>query len=295
MNPVTFIAALVLLALPHLGRTAEIRTQTGSGYTDFVLEGVIEPGDTARFIELVRETPDALANLWLFSPGGDYEESMKLGRALRGLEFSTMVPSRVDGAPSCAVSLSGREPIDPANCTCASACFFAHIGSLHRGGTYLAVHRPYFAKGKFGQLSEQEATAKFNALQASARTYMAAMGVPVHVAEDILGTPSDRVMLLDDRTVKTYFWKYLPARHEWLQNRCSDFTPDERVRYDRYGTMILANGGRRRFAEFMTPSELEDHTRLLERDRATSECIIDVTGKSRREAQRKYFRANPAR
>ncbi|KGM54671.1 hypothetical protein N800_06745 [Lysobacter daejeonensis GH1-9] len=293
MNLLAIVATLALIALPHLGQAAEIRTQTGSGYTDFVLEGVIEPGDTERLVELVRETPEALSNLWLFSPGGDYEESMRLGRTLRALEFSTMVPSRVDEAPSCTVSLSGRQPIDPANCTCASACFFAHIGSLHRGGTYLAVHRPYFAKGKFGQLSEQEATAKFNALQSSARTYMADMGVPAHVAEDILGTPSDRVMLLDDRTVKTYFWKYLPARHEWLQNRCSDLSPEERARYDRYGAMVLANGGRRRFAEFMTPAEVEDHARLFQREGAALTCVVDVTAKSRREAQRKYFQSNP--
>lgn len=152
---------------------------------------------------------------------------MKIGRAMRALELSSYVPMRdSSGLPTCTNLGLGVTPTPEKieNCTCASACFFIHIGAIHRGGTYLAVHRPFFEKGDFGDLSQADAKKAFDLLQQSARDYMKEMGVPDHIQEDVLGTPSDKALVLDEKTIKTYFCLEIPYRHEWIRNKCGELT-----------------------------------------------------------------------
>ena len=59
---------------------------------------------------------------------------------------------------------------------------------------------------------------------------MSEMGVPQQVQEDVLGTSSEKALLLDEKTVKTYFLGDLPNRHEWIINKCERLTPSERNR-----------------------------------------------------------------
>ncbi len=194
----------VLMSLSIEASAADIRPLVhGSGsYRELVIEGTIESGDFEKFVKIIRDNQGQISTVYIFSPGGDFYEAMKIGRAMRSLELSSMVPMRdSSGRPSCGDGGFGPKPNDPKNCTCASAGFFIHIGGVHRGGTFLAVHRPYFEKGKFGKLLEEDAKKAFATLQDSARDYMLEMGIPKHIQEDVLGTPSERALILDEKTV----------------------------------------------------------------------------------------------
>ena len=159
----------------------------------------------------------------------------------------------------------------------ASAGFFIHIGSVHRGGTFLAVHRPSFEHSRFGELPEQAAQKAFDALQGEARLYMSDMGVAAHIQEDVLGTPSNKALILDDLTVKTYFWGHLPSRHEWLIAKCSNLpTPSTESKY--YGR---AGSLKRRMAE-ANPSNAK-----LEQER---DCLVSLVADSRVAAYQRYFK-----
>jgi hypothetical protein len=215
---------------------------SGTGtYRAIVIEGKIIEGDFDTFQKIVKDNLGKVNGVWLFSPGGDFYEAMKIGRAMRSLELSSMVPRRDSrGLPECKKIFDNlHPPKNPSNCTCASACFFIHIGAIHRGGTYLAVHRPAFEKGQFGKLSQSDAKRAFDALQNSARKYMEEMGVPLHIQEDVLGTPSDKALLLDEKTIKTYFWLKIPYRHEWILNKCSQLSAAERKRSDKYSDLTV--------------------------------------------------------
>jgi hypothetical protein len=168
---------------------------------------------------------------------------MKIGRALRALELSSRAPSRdPSGRPLCSDPSSGvfARPNDPKNCTCASAGFFFHIGGTHRSGTFLAVHRPYFENGKFGTLPLSEAKKAFEGLQESAQRYLVEIGVPQHIQDDVLGTASDQTLILDEKTVKTYFWGQLPYLHEWTKNKCARLSESERGRIETYSRRLLS-------------------------------------------------------
>lgn len=285
-----------LVALTHspLAKAADIRpflANSGS-FRAVIIEGNIEPGDFETFIRILKENQGKVSSVYLFSPGGDFYEAMKIGRAMRALELASHVPMRSpSGQPSCEDGPLGIAPNDPKNCICASAGFFIHIGAVHRGGTYLAVHRPYFAKGKFGELSQGDAQKAFDALQDSARAYMQEMGVPKHIQEDVLGTPSERALLFDDKTVKTYFWLELPYRHEWKRNRCSKLSDSETQRIANYSRRLL----RARSASDADLSKIEwdDLAALQRKQKDELDCAIAIERQSREVAYERYFGAKP--
>jgi hypothetical protein len=215
------LAALAALSIEAIAADIRPYTHAGGLYREIVIEGPIKPGDFETFIKIIRENQGEINIVTLYSPGGNFYEAMKIGRALRTFQLSSYAPNvDASGHPTCDDTPFSK-PRDKRNCTCASACFFIHIGGAYKGGRFLAVHRPYFAKGEFGKLSEEEAKKAFDALQDSARAYMEEMGVPKHIQEDVLGTPSDRVLILDDKTIRTYFWGGLPYLDEWKKNKCS--------------------------------------------------------------------------
>lgn len=267
-------------------------------YKAIVIEGEIATGDFDSFKRIAKENNGAISGVYIYSRGGDFYEAMKIGRAVRALELSTQVPMKDgSGQPICEKDLLNvtPSPQSPENCICASAGFFIHIGGVSRGGTFLAVHRPYFGKGKFGQLSQFKAKEAYDTLQKSARAYMEEMGVPQHVQEDVLGTPSDKFLLLDDKTIKTYFWSSVPYRYEWLKNKCSKLSDDEALRKERYADLLRMamrapsrpiNGP----ADMgFTDSDWDDYQRIKKKEDESLQCEVKVVRESRLAAYRKYF------
>lgn len=286
----------LLVALMHTAQAtaADIRPfVAGSGsYRAIVIEGNIETGDFETFVRIIKENQGKISTVYIFSPGGDFYEAMKIGRAMRALELASQVPMRnPSGRPVCENDGFSPRPKDPNNCTCASAGFFIHIGAIHRGGTYLAVHRPYFGKGKFGELSQANAQKAFDTLQESARAYMQEMGVPKHIQEDVLGTPSERALVLDDKTVKTYFWLELPYRHEWKINRCTKLSNSEAQRAENYSHRLLR--ARSASDADLSKTEWEDLSSLQKKQKEELDCAVEIERQSRITAYERYFGVKP--
>lgn len=265
---------------------------TGS-LRDVVIEGRIEAGDLDRFLSVVKDGQGQVRTVVLFSAGGDFEEAMKIGRALRKLEMTSIVPARNDrGEPLCGYTEVIPKPKDPHNCTAASAAFFIHIGSVMRSGLYLVVHRPYFASRDFGQLSESDAKRAFDALQEKSRLYMDEMGVPKRVQEDVLGTASDKGLVLDNATVRTHFLGELPYYHEWMRNKCAVLDEDESRRNSEYRARLLSNCDMRKLV--ITPEEMRDFQALQAKEKREADCGISA-GKARAmEAYAQFFGSKPS-
>ena len=287
------ILALVLTIRPPGVMAADIRPYiSGSGsYRAIVIEGVIAPGDFDTFVRIVRENQGRVSGVYCFSPGGNFYEAMKIGRAMRALELSSQAPMRDGvGRPVCDGADITR-PDDPKNCTCASAAFFIHIGATHRGGTFLAVHRPYFEKGTLGQLSLSDAKEALDSLRQSAREYMTEMGVPAHVQEEVLNTASDRALVLDETTVKTYFWGDLPYIHEWMKDKCRVLSESEKERSENYS---------RRLASARSPSDADlsktewvDLDALQKKQHQELKCGVSIERQRHADAYARYFGGKP--
>lgn len=288
---------LVMLTSLSIGaNAADIRPiiHGGGSYREIVIEGIIESGDFEKFIEIIRDNQGRISTVWIFSPGGDFDEAMKIGRGMRALELASISGPERDSAGrlSCDGMFGFPEPKDPRNCTCASACFFIHIGGVSRGGKFLAVHRPYFEKGRFGELTEEGAKKEFDALQNRARAYMFEMGVPKHIQEDVLGTPSERALILDEKTVETYFFGGLPYRHEWVKNKCSRLSDEETRRKENYSSRIVS--ARNTIDAVLSRAELEDLAALQKKQKEERDCAGPINEQRRAAAYEKYFRVKPS-
>ncbi len=284
------LAMLVSLSIEAIA--ADIRPFiSGVGeYRELVIEGPIKSGDFDTFIKIIRENQGYISSVSLFSPGGNFYEAMKIGRAVRTFQLHSQAPMRdPSGRPSCNDGSSTR-PNDPKNCTCASACFFIHIGGAHKGGTFLAVHRPYFEKGDFGNLTEAEAKKAFDALQDSAREYMLEMGVPNHIQEEVLGTPSDRALMLDEKTIKTYFWGGLPYLDEWKTNKCSRLSDQESKRAQSYSRKLSSSRATSNSTADLSKEERADLGALQKKQKEERDCRISIDKQSRIAAYEKYFK-----
>jgi len=277
------VAMAILASLPQVASSANFREVTSGTDRQLVIEGDIEEGDFQKFLDAIKKNQGQISMVWIFSPGGDFQEAMKIGRAMRALELASMVPTRNKfGKPQCDSEVA--RPSNPAYCIAASAGFMMHIGGVWRGGSYIIVHRPYFERKNFRQLSEAQAQVKFAALQSEAASYMSEMGVPAQLQEQVLATPSDGRFVLDEATIKTWFWGDLPARHEWLFAKCSGMSHGYRMRLD-----LLRNRLSGKVGNDFTSQEEADLKRLDQLDLQEESCRIPLTESSRIAAFEKYF------
>lgn len=215
----------VLLSSPIFA--ADIRF-FGNSYLgqSLVIEGPIEFGDYQRAEAILRQGRGEIISVFIFSPGGDFVEAMKIGRLLRTLELHTWPPSGFLGEPpKCEKQDTefGPAPKDPKNCICASAGFFIYIGGIERTAGHLVIHRPRFATSDFGKLSAAEAKKRHDRLQEEAVRYMKEMELPSRLIEEVLAVPSSEGKVLDHDTVTTFLSIESPSRQEWIQNRCDGF------------------------------------------------------------------------
>jgi len=288
--------ALLIAAHMFLGRlgiavAADIRPEIygASSLKTIAIEGTIVPGDFDTFLRIVRENQGHISGVYCFSPGGNLYEAMKIGRAMRALELSSQAPMRDEtGRPLCSLGLS--KPHDPKNCTCGSAGFFVHIAATHRGGTFLAVHRPYFEKGGLSQLSPPDAHRALDGLQQSVREYMTEMGVPAHIQYEVLNTAPDTVRILNEATIKTNFWGDLIYIREWMQDKCRMLSDSERERdvsyYRRLANADLSETG-------LSKAEQTDLHGLDKKWGQQLKCEVSIRAQRRADAYAKYFGERP--
>jgi hypothetical protein len=291
---VSAIVSCCVLTAPV--RAAEIRPNISSGgtYRSIIIEGPIEAGDFDIFIKIVRENQGKVSGVWLFSPGGDFDEAIKIGRALRALELSSQAPMRTpSGQPECSGAFGMPKPSDPKNCMCASAAFFIHIGAVYRGGTYLAVHRPYIDRKQFANLPPAVAEKKFADLQTNARRYMKEMGVTDNVQDLVMNTPSDGIVVLDEQMVKTYFWGEQSAyRHEWVRSKCSVLSDAERARSEGYSIRLRQaynHGGQ----PGLSKTEYTDLEEIQKKEEQETVCASEIERQAQVAAYERYFGVTP--
>lgn len=268
---------------------ADVRPHINGSLRNIIIEGNIEPGDYDMFMDIVKENQGLISGVYIFSPGGDFNEAIKIGEAIRALELTTSAPLLgKKGTPICGdVPGVGKgilpKPRNAENCTCASAGFFIYLGGIYRTGHYLLVHRPYYDKSKFGNLSESQAKAAFDSLQKRAKRYMNKMEVPEHIQEDILRTPSDKALRLDKETINRYFAKALPYKHEWLLSKCPKLTPSERKEMSKYFAKVIASIG-------TDNQPTADETKRNKELKEKGQCALKIQRKNRIEAYEKVFK-----
>ena len=127
----------------------------------------------------------------------------------------------------------------------------------------------------------------FDSLQTLAKTYMADMGVPKHIQDAVLGTPSDKGLLIDEKTIKTYFWGAIPYRHEWMLNRCSQLTGYENERLKNFDQLIEQYG--KEWPGLLGSAETQKFLFLSKKRLERASCVAATEAQAQAEAYQKFF------
>ncbi len=147
------------------------------------------------------------------SPGGDLMAAMKIGQALRKVRAWVWVDKAAE---------------------CASACVFILAGGVERNivpGARVRIHRPYFEKTSFADLSLQDAQTLYGKQAQFAKSYLRDMGMSDALFERMLRVPSQKAVLLNTAELETLGLQGEdPAYQEWNRANQEKSLGEERFR-----------------------------------------------------------------
>jgi hypothetical protein len=203
-----------------------------------VLEGKIEAGDFAKFKSFILGG-DPVVEIYLASPGGNLAEAMKIGRLVRLLNLSTVVPSKALTAQDRNGVVAHHNLTDPAtNYQCASACFFIFVAGIHRrtdhsGEAILGIHRPSLSPDELKRLSFDQAAAADNQTRRIVENYLNAMDAPAKYATNMYAVPMRKIEWIRFDEFQADFRGFIPQVAAWADAKCGDRSDAEKNGHDR--------------------------------------------------------------
>lgn len=245
-----------------------------------VLEGEIRKGDHETLFNVLKDIPPpAHAEIILRSPGGDYNESIKIGRLLRKAKLGANIPYWRSGGASCSPDDGYPPPKDKNNCICASACAFIFFGAVHKNGTMLGLHRPYFAPSFYSTLQPDDASAQYQRLIKDSSEYLKEMGITEEIQKRILASASNDIDFLEPEYVKKYLWGWTPDIEEWMLAKCPRAAP---ARRGRELSQKFAAGT-------ITTKENAELDAILSADRNEQSCLLEASLQLRKSGYKSAF------
>jgi hypothetical protein len=183
-----------------------------------LVEGEIVNGDFEKFVEAVLQGGTRANNVFIASVGGDALESMRIGRLIRDLKFSTIAPLKDEkGHPYC----DWAAPIaNSKNCTCLSSCVLIYLSGINRKGTYLGVHRTFIKHETLKKLPINKASDYSKKVSQLVREYLSYMSAPSSLSEKIESVSSDNIEFLSEDYIRRYLDGFSKDIEEWLIAQC---------------------------------------------------------------------------
>jgi hypothetical protein len=230
--------------------------------------GKIVRGDYDRLHEFLRrEGKNVLEIVLQKSPGGDVDESIKIGRLIRRLKLQTKIAVSV---PPVDPFLEGSTITDD-NATCASACVLVWMAGIMRQGNWrLVVHRPYFDPTYFAGLSADEADQRYRELEQQAYDYLREMDAPESLIRAMREVPSTDGKILDRKYVRDELGTVIPSYDEWQTAKCG------RLSVERWVDLL----SKRAQGTKLTAEE----QKLLDQEKAIRDCRLKVLIQAHKEA-----------
>lgn len=169
--------------------------------------GEIETGDASRFLEFL-QSYEGVKPIWLTidSPGGNVSEAMEIGKLVR----------------------SASIPVNPL-LRCNSACFLIWAAAPYRriGIVSFSLHRPFYQRGIYSNLTVAEASEAYRVLEDRFRSYLQEIGVSNEFINRILAYSSNDALFLDGPEILSFISQESIAFEELLIARCDGLTDEE--------------------------------------------------------------------
>lgn len=209
------------------------RASQNSPALHLILEGKIRAGDFAALKAMLRDKGPYVETLFLYSPGGDVREALRIADMVRTLEVATSGPARSafypDGSQGKNLSICrSPKPRNQNNCVCYSSCFLVWISGVHRKKSLLGIHRPTYDKAYFASLSPDQAEAEYGKVMQDMTIFLDRRSVPQSLKEKMLSTPARDIHKFESPDELNGF---IPAYDELLAARCGALSRHEEDQY----------------------------------------------------------------
>ena len=171
----------------------------------FTMHGEIEKDDSVKFIVSLASWENPPTVFHISSKGGNLDEAMEIGQIIR----SSQIPV-----------WTGEE--------CFSACVFIYASGVSRDAQgKIGLHRPYFEKKYFANLTSLEAKEKYEELKEQSIAYLKELEVSQSLIDRMFKTGSTEVDILDADEANKLFWTQSPFYEEWLTAKCGKYTDEQ--------------------------------------------------------------------
>lgn len=200
----TLLFTLLVTLVSNPSHSMTINKMDGHLTGDAYLAGEIKAGDLEKIKEYIRKEGYP-RTIWITSPGGDVMEAIEISKFLRKTFLS----------------------VTPMN-QCDSACFIIYSGSYKRSPSpFLGIHRPYFDREYFSDLSIEDSKTKYNKMLKYTTEHLKNMDIPTSLIETMISIDSNNMLPLSYEFVEENIVMYPPAQREWLISKCGSLTPRE--------------------------------------------------------------------
>jgi len=175
----------------------------GSGI--FKMKGEIVAGDFVKFKNALALEDTPPNSFMITSLGGNLKEAMLIGNFIRKSQIPIW-----------------------ASVECSSACFFIYVAGVERKSlTEIGLHRPYFDKKHYLNLTASDAQKQYIVLESVARDYLKEMGVKQKMIDRLFSTSSTDIDYLSALEIKISLGQFSPFYEEWLISKCEALTEQE--------------------------------------------------------------------
>ena len=195
-----------------------------------LMEGTIEAGDSEKLQKLIDGR--YVFSIYLASPGGDVVEAMKIGRVMRELNLTAIVPTKIPA--DMAEELTQRHGIRSRdNNVCLSACFFVLAGGIYREGfatddVILGVHKPYLSNSDLLTMNaDQSMTSEINIHQII-HSYLNEMGISAKYEYLMFSAQKDELIWINSREFSNDLAGFVPELVDWVDARCGHLSKVEK-------------------------------------------------------------------
>jgi len=184
----------------------------------FTMHGEIKKDDSVNFIISLASWDNPPTVFHITSTGGDLDEAMKIGEIIR----SSQIPV-----------WSGEE--------CFSACVFIYASGVERDAQgKVGLHRPYFDKKYFANLSSLEAKEKYEELKQQSITYLKEIEVSQALIDRMFQTGSTEVDIIEAEEANRLFGAQSPFYEEWITAKCGKYTEEQSRVLTSWGSLQAA-------------------------------------------------------
>lgn len=211
---------------PNVGDRLKVLTQKSINVD---ITGELLPGDYEKLLE-ISNIPVPIGEIFIRSEGGSVEEALKISQFV----YENDILVKTDDAFQC---VGDERPeslylFDTKGCGCASACALIWLMSPLRQGSYVKVHRPYFDRRYFSNLSDNVAVEKYNDVVNELRNALKDRGYDEKFIGKIFRTPAEKAELITAEEIQLFPINY--ALDELTSARCVGENSSEIAAYYHY-------------------------------------------------------------